>query len=232
MGDRTDAADGRNEEADGRVPTRRSPKPRRRRLKLSTACPTLANGEAVAVADDMYDTLSIIRWPDARLKKPCAPIDTFDDDLRRLADRMLDLMRAAKGVGLAAPQVGINRRLFVMNHSGEPGDDRVYVNPTLAAIEGDAVAEEGCLSLPEIHIDVVRPDRVAIVAQTLDGAPVTLERDGFEARVWQHETDHLLGILLTDRMSFSDRMKHRKRLRELETKHRPAAGKLPAVAHR
>ena len=184
----------------------------------------------------MHDDLTIIRWPDARLKKASEPIDRFDDDLTRLADRMLVLMRAARGVGLAAPQVGVNRRLFVMNHSGEPGDDRVYVNPVLTVLDGEAVAEEGCLSLPDVHIDVVRPDRVEIVAQTLDGSRVTLIRQGFEARVWQHETDHLLGILLTDRMSFSDKMKHRKRLKELEAKltakPRSASVRLPVAAWR
>jgi len=167
----------------------------------------------------MNQPLHIIRWPDPRLKKASDAVATFDDDLRRTAEQMLVLMRAAKGVGLAAPQVGINRKLFVMNHTGQPGDDRVYVNPTLVALDGEAVvAEEGCLSLPDIHIDVVRPSHVRIEAQTLDGEPITVERDGFEARVWQHENDHLLGILLTDRMGFSDKMRHRRRLRELETK--------------
>ena len=170
----------------------------------------------------MNQPLTIIRWPDPRLKKTSDVVIAFDDDLRRMADQMLVLMRAAKGVGLAAPQVGINRRLFVMNHTGEPGDDRVYVNPTLTALDGDAfAAEEGCLSLPEIHIDVVRPSHVRIDAFDLAGEPVSVERDGFEARVWQHENDHLLGILLTDRMSFSDKMKHRKRLRDLEAKFKP-----------
>lgn len=170
----------------------------------------------------MNPPLTIIRWPDPRLKKTSEAVAAIDDDLRRTAEQMLALMRAAKGVGLAAPQVGINRRLFVMNHTGEPGDDRVYVNPTLTALDGDAVAaEEGCLSLPDIHIDVVRPAHVRLDALDLDGNPITVEREGFEARVWQHENDHLLGILLTDRMSFSDKMKHRRRLRELEAKLKP-----------
>ena len=171
----------------------------------------------------MNQPLHIIRWPDPRLKKHAEAVAAFDDDLRRIAEQMLVLMRVAKGVGLAAPQVGINRKLFVMNHSGQPADDRVYVNPTLTALDGEAsIAEEGCLSLPEIHIDVERPSHVRIDAFDVNGNPVTVERDGFEARVWQHENDHLLGILLTDRMSFSDKMKHRRRLRELEAKLKPA----------
>lgn len=163
----------------------------------------------------MNENLTIIRYPDPRLKKVSDPVTAFDADLRALADHMFQLMRAAKGVGLAAPQVGLNKRLFVMNHTGEPGDDRVYVNPVLTTLDGESEAEEGCLSLPEIHINVIRADKVRLDAQDLDGKPVSLEREGFEARVWQHETDHLLGILLTDRMSFTDRMKHRKRLKEL-----------------
>lgn len=163
----------------------------------------------------MNENLTIIRYPDPRLKKVSEPVTVFDDQLKALADRMLELMRLAKGVGLAAPQVGLNKRLFVMNHSGEPGDDRVYANPVLTAIDGEYEAEEGCLSLPDIHINVIRADKVRLDAQDLEGKPVSIEREGFEARVWQHETDHLLGILLTDRMSFTDKMKHRKRLKDL-----------------
>ena len=166
----------------------------------------------------MHEDLKIIHYPDPRLKKVSVDVSHFGDDLRSLADRMLVLMRQAKGVGLAAPQVGVNQKLFVMNHSGEEGDDRIYVNPRLTLLDGETVAEEGCLSLPEIHIDVIRADKVHIEAQTLDGEPITLERDGFEARVWQHEVDHLLGVMLTDRMSFTDKMKHRKRLKSLEAK--------------
>lgn len=170
-----------------------------------------------ASAQPLNLPLAIIKWPDPRLKRVSAPVERFDESLRALAEEMFRLMRLAKGVGLAAPQVGVNQRLFVMNHTGEPGDDQVFVNPVLTALEGEAiVAEEGCLSLPDIHIDVERPARVRIDAFGLDGSPVSVEREGFEARVWQHETDHLLGILLTDRMSFSDKMRHRKKLRDLE----------------
>ena len=166
----------------------------------------------------MHEQLKIINYPDPRLKKSSADVARFDESLRSLSARMLELMRDAKGVGLAAPQVGMNIKLFVMNHSGEPGDDRVYVNPKLTLLDGEEIAEEGCLSLPEIRIDVIRADQVHIEAQDVEGTAVSLDRDGFEARVWQLEFDHLLGILLTDRMSFTDKMKHRKRLKSLEAK--------------
>ncbi|MFT3787218.1 MAG: peptide deformylase [Tepidisphaeraceae bacterium] len=164
----------------------------------------------------MYEDLQIIKYPDPRLKAPNARVETFDENLKALAARMFELMREAKGVGLAAPQVGVNLRLFVMNHSGEPGDDRVYANPTLTAVDGETEGEEGCLSLPDIHIDVLRADKVRLQAQDVDGKPVDIIDEGFVTRVWQHETDHLDAILLTDRMGFSAKMKFRKKLKELE----------------
>src|SRR5688572_4213107 len=105
---------------------------------------------------DMYEDLKIVLWPDPRLKKISKPVESFDASLKELSGRMLQLMREAKGVGLAAPQVGLNIRLFVMNATGEPEDDRVYVNPTLSGGDDDEEAEEGCLSLPEIHAKIVR----------------------------------------------------------------------------
>jgi peptide deformylase len=160
--------------------------------------------------------LRIVNWPAASLKQPCQTVVDFDADLKRLAADMFDLMRQAQGVGLAAPQVGRNIRLFVMNHSGKAEDDRAYVNPTLTPLEGELEAEEGCLSIPDVRINVWRADRVKLEAQDLDGKPVSIEADGFETRVWQHETDHLLGILLTDRMGFSDKMRWRKKLKSLQ----------------
>src|SRR3954447_24846390 len=117
----------------------------------------------------MYDDLKIIVWPDPRLKKVSKPVAAFDPSLKELAARMFELMREAKGVGLAAPQVGLNVRLFVMNPTGEPQDDRVYVNPVLTDGEGDEEAEEGCLSLPEIHTNVFRFKELKISARDLEG---------------------------------------------------------------
>src|SRR5215211_3289943 len=99
----------------------------------------------------MYEDLQIIQYPDPRLKKASLPVEKFDESLKALAARMFQLMREARGVGLAAPQVGQNVRMFVMNHTGEPADDRVYVNPELVDAEGAEEGEEGCLSLPGIN---------------------------------------------------------------------------------
>jgi peptide deformylase len=166
--------------------------------------------------DDAKD-LKIIRWPDPRLKKKSEPVTVFDEDLRNLAARMFELMRECKGVGLAAPQIGVNIRLFVANPTGKPEDDKVYVNPVLSDADGDEEGEEGCLSLPDINVKVTRPtSRVRMQARDLSGEPFEQVGSGFITRIWQHENDHLNGILILDRMGAVARLTHRKRLKELE----------------
>jgi peptide deformylase len=139
--------------------------------------------------------------------------------LRDLALGMLELMRQAKGVGLAAPQVGKNIRLFVMNTNGEEGNDRIYVNPVLSDPEGEEAAEEGCLSLPNINAQINRNKTLRMQAQDLEGKPFEQLETGFVARVWQHEFDHLNGVLITDRMGMVDKLKYRKQLKELKEKY-------------
>lgn len=164
----------------------------------------------------MYEDLKVINYPDPRLKKRSQPVERFDDNLKALAARMLELMREYRGVGLAAPQVGINVRLFVMNHSGQPEDDRVYVNPELLDPADEEEAEEGCLSLPDITAEVLRSRFMRLKAQDLDGNPVEAAETGYIARIWQHETDHLNGVLITDRMGPVAKMAARRQLKELE----------------
>ncbi|HEV2293790.1 MAG TPA: peptide deformylase [Tepidisphaeraceae bacterium] len=173
----------------------------------------------------MDDDLRIILYPDPRLKKVSAPVTSFDDDLKQLAARMFELMRANRGVGLAAPQVGINTRLFVMNPTGEPQDDRVYVNPSLSEPAGSEEAEEGCLSLPGIHVNIDRVKSMRMQAQDLEGNPIDQVETGYVARIWQHEFDHLNGTLLTDRMGAVAKMTHRRVLKELEEKYRAGQGR-------
>jgi peptide deformylase len=171
----------------------------------------------------MFEELKIIQYPDPRLKRASVEIIAFDAELRALATRMLELMREAKGVGLAAPQVGRNVRLFVMNPTGEAGDDRIYVNPVLSdPQDGEEEAEEGCLSLPDIHADVLRNKSMRMDAFDLQGKPLTETQKDFIARVWQHEIDHLNGTLLIDRMGPLAKMAARKTLRELEEKYAAA----------
>jgi len=170
-------------------------------------------------APRMHDDLKIICWPDPRLLKRSAPVETFDAALTALARRMLDLMREARGVGLAAPQVGVNVRLFVMNHSGQPADERVYVNPVLSDPSGEEEGEEGCLSLPGITARILRSSSIRMSAHDLSGNPIAETASGYVARIWQHEVDHLNGILLMDRMSPVARLTHRKALRELKARY-------------
>lgn len=166
----------------------------------------------------MPSDLRIIFYPDPRLRKMSQPVTQFDPSLKDLAGRMLELMRGARGVGLAAPQVGQNIRLFVMNPSGEPGDDRVYVNPVLSDAEGEEEGEEGCLSLPNINAKVWRSKKLRMQAQDLDGKPIEEVADGYIARVWQHETDHLNGTMIIDRMGPVARLACRRILKELQQK--------------
>lgn len=133
---------------------------------------------------------------------------------------MLDLMYEASGVGLAAPQVGILRRLFVCNTTGKPEGALAFVNPTLELTGHNVEAEEGCLSIPEVYADLVRCSKVTLRGQDLQGNPVEAQAAALLARVWQHELDHLNGVLIIDRMSDSARLANRRALRHLENKHR------------
>jgi peptide deformylase len=175
----------------------------------------------------MYEDLKIILWPDPRLKKISKEVVTFDDTLKALTDRMFELMREHRGVGLAAPQVGLNIRLFVMNPTGQPEDDRIYVNPVLSEADGEEEAEEGCLSLPTINVNVWRAKKMRMDAQDLTGQKFQQEATGYHARIWQHEFDHLNGMLLTDRMGPVAKLANRKILRELEEKYDEIHGKTP-----
>jgi peptide deformylase len=167
----------------------------------------------------MFEDLKIILWPDPRLKKVSKEVAVFDDALKALADRMFQLMREHRGVGLAAPQVGINKRLFVMNATGKPEDDAVYVNPVLHDAEGEDEAEEGCLSLPQINIQVWRSKKMRIDAQDLTGQKFSQTADGYLTRIWQHEFDHLNGVMLTDRMGPVAKLSNRRILKDLEEKY-------------
>ncbi|HEX5242302.1 MAG TPA: peptide deformylase [Tepidisphaeraceae bacterium] len=173
----------------------------------------------------MAERVSIISYPDPRLKKVSAPITAFDAALKELTQQMFALMREEKGVGLAAPQVARNIRIFVMNATGNPEDDRVYVNPELSEAEGEEEGEEGCLSIPELRVKIFRSRKLRIVAKDLEGKPIDESADGYVARIWQHETDHLNGILLTDRMGPVAKIANRSLLKDLEEQYKKKQGK-------
>ncbi len=138
-------------------------------------------------------------------------VESFDDELARTAERMLALMHDADGIGLAATQIGIVRRVFVFNDDGE---DRVLVNPVLTSLRGEAEPdEEGCLSLGDVRVPVERQLEVTIEAKDAAGSPVSLELSGVSARVVQHELDHLDGTLIVDRTDPESRRDALSRLR-------------------
>ena len=139
--------------------------------------------------------------PDPVLRETCAAVTRFDVDLQVLTDDMLETMYAAPGRGLAAPQIGVTQRVFVMDATWKDGTPapQVFVNPQITAASEDQVAqEEGCLSIPDRFVEVARPAAVTMTWQGLDGAAKSAEFTGFSAACVQHELDHLNGVLCTD----------------------------------
>jgi peptide deformylase len=173
----------------------------------------------------MYEDLKIILYPDPRLVKMSKPVEKFDQNLKDLAARMFLLMRENRGVGLAAPQVGLNVRMFVMNATGKPEDDRIYANPELSEPLGEEEGEEGCLSLPQITAKILRSQSLQMKARDVEGKPFTQLENGYVARIWQHEVDHLNGTLLLDRMGPVAKLTNRKILKDLEQRYRDEQGK-------
>lgn len=163
------------------------------------------------------ESLKIVHYPAPVLREVAQPVPEVNDEVRAVAARMLVLMHQAPGVGLAAPQVGLPWRMFVANPTGEDGDDRVYINPKIAATGGgNAARDEGCLSLPEVNVEVIRPEQATIRATGLDGETFEDTADELLARIWQHEYDHLDGVLIIDKMTPIDRMANKRALRALE----------------
>lgn len=182
--------------------------------------------------------LHIVHYPDKVLLTKAKPIEAITDNVREVAARTIELMNEAEGIGLAAPQVGLSWRMFVVHvpslpasraddvHPARSPDDEpptatrkptVYINPVLSKPEGaPELYEEGCLSLPEITGQVLRPPIITITATDLDGNTFTQRAAGLLARCWQHEMDHLDGVLILSRMSQMSRLKNRLAVKELE----------------
>jgi peptide deformylase len=146
----------------------------------------------------------ILFYPDKRLREPGKEVEVFDAELHQLIEDMAETMYAAPGVGLAAPQLGISKRLFIVDvttDDEEPSDLRVFINPEIIAAEGETVFNEGCLSFPGIREDIERAERITVKAFDKDGKPFELEAEGLLAVAIQHETDHLNGELMIDHLS-------------------------------
>lgn len=158
----------------------------------------------------------IIYLPDARLRQPTALITTFDEALQTLIDDMFDTMYNAKGVGLAAPQIGISLRLAVVDASRDKSQQLVLINPEVISCEGHADYEEGCLSVPGAYDKVRRADKVTIRAQDRVGQKYEMTADGLLGECFQHEIDHLNGKLFIDLLSPIKRSMARKKLEKFK----------------
>ena len=145
--------------------------------------------------------LPISRFPDPRLKKVAQPVADIDESIRKLAADMAETMYEAPGIGLAATQVDVHKRVVVIDVSEEKNELRVFINPVLSRCEGTQVGEEGCLSVPGIYDKVERAERVTITYLDLDGSTRTLDAEGLLAVCIQHEIDHLNGTVFVDHLS-------------------------------
>jgi len=160
--------------------------------------------------------LPIMTYGAAVLRKVAQPVSEIDQELQRLIDDMAETMFSAPGVGLAAPQVGVSRRIMIITslEDLEKRDFVALINPEIISTEGEEVAEEGCLSVPELRMEVPRAETVRVRALDRQGKPVEIKGAGLMARILQHEIDHLNGLLFIDRLSPAKRDMIKKKLRK------------------
>jgi peptide deformylase len=162
--------------------------------------------------------LKILKYPEPVLSEPGEPVSEFDDELRKLVADMFDTTYASKGIGLAAPQVGVSKRLTVIDLSlgQDPKEKLVLVNPEIIFREGKVYEEEGCLSFPDIREKVVRAARVRIRAQDENGKWFEMDGEDLLSRCMQHEIDHVDGMLFIFRMSALKRDLNLRKIRKLQ----------------
>ena len=166
--------------------------------------------------------LTILEFPDPRLRKKAVPVDTVDDALRTLIDDMFETMYAAPGIGLAATQVDVHRRLLVADVSADKDDPHVFINPEIVEKDGVSVTEEGCLSVPGYFEEVKRAEHIRVRYLDREGRECEGEFEGLLAVCVQHEIDHLDGKLFVDYLSEAKRSRIRKKL-EKERRQQAAA---------
>jgi peptide deformylase len=158
--------------------------------------------------------LTILEYPDPRLRTKAAPVARVDAEIRRLIDDMLETMYAAPGVGLAASQVNVHKRIIVVDVSEKRDTPYAFINPTIDVLEGEQESEEGCLSVPGFYELVKRAQKVRVRALDRNGEPFELETEGMLAVCIQHECDHLEGKLFVDYISGLKRQRIRKKLQK------------------
>ena len=162
-------------------------------------------------------SISLTYYPDQILREKAIEVDVTDQNVHKVATRMIEMMFEHEGVGLAAPQVGLPWRLFVTRDPENEDNGVVWLNPTLHIICDEIEAEEeGCLSIPDIRCYIKRPIGIRISGWDATGKPIEMESDQFIARIWQHENDHLDGILILDKMNAMDRIVNRRQIKYLE----------------
>ena len=161
------------------------------------------------------ETLQILCYPDKRLRQAAEDIPEIDGFLNELAERMSALMKSHQGIGLAATQLGWPFRFVVVNPAMEDGKHQGLIDPVIIERDGRIVQEEGCLSVPGIQAKVKRADYVRVRAQTLEGEDIEFEAEGLQARLFQHEIDHLEGRLFIDCVGPASQVMLKRRLREL-----------------
>ena len=163
--------------------------------------------------------VELVYYPDPRLRDVAEAVDTVDDPLRALITQMFEIMYRARGIGLAGPQVGLGRRIVVANlaaDSKRKEDEQVFINPTIIESSGDVREEEGCLSLPGMVAQIQRAEVVLVRYRDLEGNEVQRPVEALEAKLFQHEIDHLDGILILDKMTPADKKQWAPLLKELE----------------
>ena len=163
--------------------------------------------------------MKLLYYPDPRLRTTSKEIGEVDEQLRESIPEMFKIMYRARGVGLAGPQVGMHRRIIVANLTGDPeetAEERVFINPEIVDKAGEVREEEGCLSLPGMAPVILRAEQVTVKYRDLEGNVVERPTEGLEAKLFQHEIDHLDGILILDKMSPADQKKWAPLLQELE----------------
>ena len=160
--------------------------------------------------------IDIVLYPNPILKQKAAPIEKIDDELIQLSKDMIEAMHKANGVGLAGPQVGVSKQIIVVNPTSEEGKDITYINPKIISKKGRCSGEEGCLSFPGIYGNVLRYEKITVTAQLLSGEEITWEANDFEARVLQHEIDHLHGMVFVNKVEASEQTRVQREVRAME----------------
>lgn len=162
--------------------------------------------------------LSILQYPDPRLKKVASPVERVDEAIRTLVHNMAETMYAAPGVGLAATQVDVHKQIIVIDTSATRNQLNVFINPQIVESEGVSDLEEGCLSVPGVYDKVARASRIRVRALDLEGKQFELDADGMQAVCIQHEMDHLKGRVFVEYLSRLKRSRILARMRKLERK--------------